>query len=344
MFLFTHVIITIASFLSLLIIIPYVRLIALQYDIIDVPRGPLKTHALPTPYLGGLAIYLGFLPAFVATVYCDINLIFFVAGLTVLFLTGLIDDKYVISPLQKIIGQLFACFLFLKAKLCFTAFTFIPLFPSLSFYFSLKQLDFFAAMISLFWILVIVNAANLVDIMDGLLTVMSFGITLFLIILCFLKQDFAYLFLLFNFLGMLVAFFLYNKPKATIFLGDAGSLLIGGFLSTFPFLGFGWQNTAHVVDFFVPFFFYALLLNEIVSLIIIRTSKRIPFYYGSPHHFICYFKKAGWSLKKILTVTFCAINILGVTGLFVAFLVKNNILLLFSLATELIFWNLIIFL
>ncbi len=344
MFLFTHVIITIASFLSLLIIIPYVRLIALQYDIIDVPRGPLKTHALPTPYLGGLAIYLGFLPAFVATVYCDINLIFFVAGLTVLFLTGLIDDKYVISPLQKIIGQLFACFLFLKAKLCFTAFTFIPLFPSLSFYFSLKQLDFFAAMISLFWILVIVNAANLVDIMDGLLTVMSFGITLFLIILCFLKQDFAYLFLLFNFLGMLVAFFLYNKPKATIFLGDAGSLLIGGVLSTFPFLGSGWQNAEHLIDFFVPFFFYALFLNEIVSLIIIRTSKRIPFYHGSPHHFICYFKKAGWSLKKILTVTFCAINILGVTGLFVAFLVKNNILLLFSLATELLFWNLIIFL
>lgn len=113
-------------------------------------------------------------------------------------------------------------------------------------------------------------------------------------------------------MGALIAFFWYNRPPAKIYLGDAGSLFIGGFLATIPFL-FNWGLYNNCYGFLTPAIILAIPLLEVTFLVIIRSYKGIPFYQGSPDHFCLYLKMNGWSIWEILlyvlTVSLVLFNI-----------------------------------
>jgi UDP-GlcNAc:undecaprenyl-phosphate GlcNAc-1-phosphate transferase len=144
----------------------------------------------------------------------------------------------------------------------------------------------------------IINAFNLVDVMDGLSTTIAASATItFLSIAWYFDQPLLIL-LLCSFLGPLLAFFCYNKPVAVMYLGDAGSLFVGGFLSAIPFL-FKWGEY-NQYGYLVPLIVLAIPSLEITGLIIIRTYKHIPFYQGSPDHFSLYLKRQGWRVWDIL--------------------------------------------
>lgn len=166
--------------------------------------------------------------------------------------------------------------------------------------------------LSVVWILTIINAYNLVDVMDGLATVLAIGATFsFCCIAAAGAAHFDVLILLLAFLGPLCAFFMYNKPPAAMYLGDTGSLFIGGFLSCVPFL-FNW-NLHNPYGLFAPIIILAVPLLEVGMLILIRTYKGIPFYQGSPHHFSMYLQKKGFSKWQIVRHMF-AINLLLLLG------------------------------
>src|SRR3989338_8864859 len=93
-------------------LIPLLRYIAFKTGTLDIPNGELKKHEEPTPYLGGVGVFLGcmvsafyFLPSGIASP-------FFFLGLSFLMLVGLIDDIYAITPFKKFLGQCVACFCF----------------------------------------------------------------------------------------------------------------------------------------------------------------------------------------------------------------------------------------
>lgn len=151
---------------------------------------------------------------------------------------------------------------------------------------------------SLLWIATIINAFNLVDVMDGLASLLAICATLSFGIIAAVTGQYTILYLLAPFVGALCAFFWYNKPKARIYLGDTGSLVIGGFLSVIPFL-FNW-GLYSPYGFVVPFILLAIPLLEVGTLIIVRTYKGIPFYRGSPDHFSIYLQQKGWSKNTIL--------------------------------------------
>jgi UDP-GlcNAc:undecaprenyl-phosphate GlcNAc-1-phosphate transferase len=121
--------------------------------------------------------------------------------------------------------------------------------------------------------------------------------------------------LLASFLGPLCAFFIYNRPPARIYLGDAGSLFIGGFLGTVPFL-FDW-GTYNWYGYLTPIIILGIPLLECVSLIVIRSYKGIPFYQGSPDHFSCYLINNGWYKTSVLWyVSLLSIFLGGISLLF----------------------------
>ena len=97
-------------------------------------------------------------------------------------------------------------------------------------------------------------------------------------------------------------FLYFNKTPAKIYLGDAGSLLIGGLLATIPFM-IPW-GTYTIFGFLTPVIILGVPLVEVASLIIIRTYKKIPFYFGSPDHFAHYLFDQGWT-KNI----FCSLSL-----------------------------------
>jgi UDP-GlcNAc:undecaprenyl-phosphate GlcNAc-1-phosphate transferase len=283
------------SFLITFLLVPFLCKIAIKLNVVDSPDGKIKLHEKTTPYLGGVAVFFGFTVALALTLPYNSNLFLFFIGSTLALLVGLIDDLVVLTPRQKFCGQVIAASCFLKAG------------------FYVKEIffyNFWNVPLSLFWIILIMNAFNLVDVMDGLATLLAIGAaSSFLVIALYIGQH-AVATLLTALLGALAAFFWYNKPTAKIYLGDAGSLFIGSVLATVPFL-FKW-GIYTPYGYFTPFIVLALPLLEVTTLIVIRTYKKIPFYKGSPDHFCLYLQAKGWSASSILVYIFCLNIILGI--------------------------------
>jgi len=292
-----------ALVISLLVtfyLVPFCIAIAKRLQFIDEPDGKIKKHKQATPYMGGIAVYVGFLTAFCLTFPFENNMLLFFAGSTLLLFIGLIDDLVVLKPYQKFFGQILATICFLKAGFYLKA----------QFFSNCWNIP-----ISAFWMLLVMNAFNLVDVMDGLATVLAIcATTSFLVIAIYFDNE-ATALLLSSFLGPLLAFLWYNKPTAKIYLGDAGSLFIGGFLAIVPFL-FNW-GTYTLSGYLTPLVILAIPLLEVSTLILIRSYKGIPFYMGSPDHFSIYLQQRGWSKEGILGYVVLLSTILfGVSFLF----------------------------
>lgn len=303
------------SFILTVYIIPVIRKLAFKFNILDIPNGSIKVHKEPVPYLGGLGIYLGLIFTLALVLPFENKILLFILGSTMLLFVGLIDDLVVMTPVQKFFGQIISAFCFLKGGF----------FIKQGFF----QNNFWSIPISFLWILTIINAFNLIDIMDGLATTVACCCTISFIFIAWYLGNTLVLTLLFAFLGSLLGFLVYNKPEAKIYMGDAGALFIGGFLAVVPFL-LDW-GVYNQYGFLTPVVILAIPLIEVGTLIIIRTYKKIPFYNGSPDHFAIYLRKKGWSKVKVLIYT-CFMSILLFIVAFLFFLNKINIIGFIGLA------------
>jgi UDP-GlcNAc:undecaprenyl-phosphate/decaprenyl-phosphate GlcNAc-1-phosphate transferase len=308
-------------------LVPHVCSVAQKLHIMDVPDGNIKKHKQATPYLGGVAVYLGFTGTLFFFLPVESYLLFLLFGLTILLFLGLIDDLWQISPGQKWIGQMIAAASFLGAG------------------FSLKESFLSSAanlILSFLWIMAVDNAFNLVDVMDGLATLLAISATLSFLVFAYFFKLSQIIILLSTFLGALVAFFYYNKPSAKIYLGDAGALFIGGFLAVVPFY-FNWGYHGGEYGFLVPVIVLAVPLMEVTSLIVIRTYKGIPFYHGSPDHYCLYLQGKGWTVKEILLFSSFMSFVLFIFAYLVAFDVfPLSYIVLLSLVS-LVLWHFLIF-
>ncbi|MFH1461948.1 MAG: MraY family glycosyltransferase [bacterium] len=307
-------------------IMPLLIKIALKFNILDLPDGRIKKHKLPTPYLGGFALYIPFITTLAIAYPFQNQILWLLLGCTLLLFVGFIDDLKVMTPIQKLAGQIVAVICFLKGG------------------YSLKT-DFFSngfnILFSAFGMLSIINAFNLIDVMDGLVTIVSIFSTLSFLIIAFLFKQYYLTILLLAFLAPLLVFFFYNKPPAKIYLGDAGALFIGGFFAALPQL-FNWSSQ-HYIAYYVPVIILAIPLLELFFLVIIRTLKGIPFYRGSPHHFAIYLKNKGWPISKILyLISFLCLILAIVSFLFLFQFISLFTTFLLGLVF-IIFWIFIIF-
>lgn len=271
------------SFSVTFYLVPLLASFAHKLGVLDKPDGILKKHEQATPYLGGLAIYIGFITSLALTYPFENKFFLFLVGSTLLLFVGLIDDIIVLKPNQKFFGQIIAAFCFLKAGFYIkeSFFSYIP-----------------NVLISFFWILSVINAFNLVDVMDGLATTLAIMATLSFILCAIIFGQYSITLFLVAFLGALCAFFWFNKPKAKIYLGDSGSLFIGGLIATVPFM-LPWSNN-NLMGYFAPIIILLIPILEIGTLVLIRTYKGIPFYKGSPDHFSIFLQRHGWSKIEIL--------------------------------------------
>lgn len=282
--------------------VPFCACMAHRFNLLDVPDGVIKLHKTATPYLGGIAVFFGtLLPCLLIIPFRNDVLCVF-AGLMILLIVGLIDDLKILAPAQKMFGQFVAVCFFLHAGL-YVHLTMCP-YP-------------IAIVISGFWMLTVINAFNLVDVMDGLASILAFCASCGFLILSICLQQVLLGFVFAAFMGSLIGFLYYNKPQAKIYLGDAGSLFIGGMLAVLPF-GLNLGKYTHA-GYLAPMFFMSIALLELVSLMVIRTYKKIPFYKGSPHHFSMFFQSYGWSKFKILTYCILCMTLANAVGLALVF-------------------------
>jgi UDP-GlcNAc:undecaprenyl-phosphate/decaprenyl-phosphate GlcNAc-1-phosphate transferase len=281
------------SWLVALYLGPILIAVACKLNILDIPDSKLKVHKAPTPYLGGLVVYLATLISLIFFFPFQNASLFFILGSTLLLLVGLIDDVLPLKPYQKFFGQFIAAICFLKGGFYLKE----------TFFFSQQHpaLYYFWVIVSLFWMLSIINAFNLVDVMDGLAATIAFMAAFSFLVIALIVNEIPAAILCAIFMGALAGFLRYNLPPAKMYLGDAGSLFIGGVMAIIPFMihwgTFSWYG------YLAPPFLLGIVAIEIVTLIIIRRFKGIPFYNGSPHHFCHFLKSHGWSTRSILLYT-----------------------------------------
>jgi UDP-GlcNAc:undecaprenyl-phosphate GlcNAc-1-phosphate transferase len=281
---------SIVSFLIALYLGPILMSVAVKLDFLDKPDGNLKKHAASVPYLGGLVVYLSMLISLIFFFPFKSASIFFILGLTLLLLLGLIDDVMPLKPSQKFFGQLIATICFIKGgfflKEVFLSSQSNPIMYGIW------------MVISVFWILSVINAFNLVDVMDGLASTIAFMASFSFLVVACIVQAWPASIVLAAFMGALAGFLRYNAPPAQMYLGDAGSLFIGGVMAIVPFM-IPWGNFSWY-GYLAPPLILGIVLIEGVTLITIRSFLRIPFYAGSPHHFCHFLKSRGWSVRMIL--------------------------------------------
>ena len=209
-----------------LFLTPLVRHIAVKYHYVATPRAD-RWHKKTTGLFGGVSIFLSIMAAwFIASAvfYPFQNyiqpLLPVALGGTAMFLMGLLDDISEINPQYKLIGQVVAA----------------SVLVIFGFQFSWFESKTANLLISIFWIVGITNAFNLLDNMDGLSAGIAFisGIFLFLwltVIPGSSSLAAPVLLMLAAYIGSLLGFLFYNFNPASIFMGDAGSLFIGFMLA-----------------------------------------------------------------------------------------------------------------
>ena len=205
------------AFGAVAMLMPAVLRLSSVLGAIDRPDGVRKLHLRPTARLGGLAPFAVFFAVSAAVLpITDGHVCALLCGGTVLFAAGLCDDVHPLPPTVKLILQAAAsvcALLWLPLPTALTLGTFaLPLTPALSF------------ALCLFLCLSLINAVNFIDGVDAQAAgVLSVG----LVALSFLYGEGSGRALCLLLTVCLLAFLLYNRPPAIVFMGDGGSQFFG---------------------------------------------------------------------------------------------------------------------
>lgn len=276
---------------------PLMRRAALQFGIVDRPDGALKTQSEPVAYLGGLAVFLAFLITLGVTFeFGPVVLGILLAG-TLVLLVGLIDDLGVLSPWEKLVGQSLAIAVLLKSGV-YVKLIFLPWTIDLS--------------ISILWLLTITNALNIIDVMDGLASGVAAIAALFLAAAAILNDEPMVAVMASALAGSLVGFLRYNSTPARIYLGDAGSLFVGLTLAALAMNGgYTRSNWAAMMT---PVVIFGVPLFDLAFVAVVRWRRGLSPFRGSPDHFALRLRRAGFSVRQVVGMTYATGLALGLAG------------------------------
>ncbi|HEX8887747.1 MAG TPA: hypothetical protein VF779_01135 [Pyrinomonadaceae bacterium] len=216
-----------ASFVLALILTPVVRAFARRYGVVARPKTD-RWHKKPTAMLGGIGIFLAvtsviifyllFVPARPDEIANHDRAYLWVvlSASAFLFFVGLADDLLNAKPYQKLIGQVMGA-----AFIIYYGLT-LPWTGSLA----------VNMVITIFWLIGITNAVNLLDNMDGLAAGIAAISSIFLAVNFLFSAQPTEALVLVVFAAALIGFLVYNSNPASIFMGDCGSMFIGFFLAS----------------------------------------------------------------------------------------------------------------
>jgi UDP-GlcNAc:undecaprenyl-phosphate GlcNAc-1-phosphate transferase len=253
-------------FLVTLLATPVAARAAVRLGFVDLP-APHKTHVDPTPYLGGAALAAGLGVVGVVAVGGSVQIATILVAAIAIAVLGLVDDARGLQP---------------PIKLGVEAAAAIALYVTGSGggVFGIPALDL---PLTIVWVVVVTNALNLLDNMDGLapgVAAMSalafFGISAY-------EMHFLVGSLAAALAGASLGFLPHNFPPARVFLGDAGSLLVGFLLAAIG-LNLDLIGQSGVIRVAVPLLALAVPLFDTTLVVIARFRDRRPVFRGGTDH------------------------------------------------------------
>ena len=285
---------------------PPVKKLAYRIGAIDVPKDGRRMHKRPTPRLGGLAIFGGFLIAAVLTGQLTPQRLWILAGAAVIVVLGIFDDRNALSAKFKFVIQILAAAIpVVFGDLRIAMFT-NPFLFSDSLYWNLGALSI---PITILWIVAITNAVNLIDGLDGLAVGVSSIASMTMLAVALFIGETEIAVILAALAGACVGFMPYNLNPASIFMGDTGSTFLGYMLATLSIQGL--FKVYALISFAVPFLILGLPIFDTAFAIVRRVlSGRSPLApdRGHVHHRLI---DMGFNQKQAVAILYVISVVLG---------------------------------
>jgi UDP-GlcNAc:undecaprenyl-phosphate GlcNAc-1-phosphate transferase len=282
-----------------LVLTPVMRRAALQIGLVDKPDGKLKTHENVTPYLGGLAVYLAFL--FTLGVFADFaspEVLGLLLSGSIMLIVGLIDDFGALTPVQKLLGQTLAALVLVRSG-TYIKLTFLPWYVAIP--------------LTVFWVLAVSNAVNIIDILDGLASGVAVVAALLVAAANMMADRPAQAFFSVVLAGSTLGFLRHNFHPARIYLGDTGSLFIGFMLASLS-LNAGYTRMNHLA-LLTPILILGVPLFDLAFVMWTRWRKGIPVMKGSPDHFALRLRRCKLSIRETAVTAYIIAALFGGVGL-----------------------------
>jgi UDP-GlcNAc:undecaprenyl-phosphate GlcNAc-1-phosphate transferase len=282
-----------------LLFTPIIRIIALKNNLISYPRAD-RWHKKPTAILGGLAIYFSAVISIFLLNIQNKNIWGLFLGGTILFVVGLVDDKFHLAPYTKLFMQILAG--------CVAIFSGIVL--------GLPVHNFLAIPLTLLWIVGVTNSFNLLDNIDGLAAGIAAisALMLFFSSLIFSSSPLVIYGLILS--GAVLGFLPYNFNPAKIFMGDSGSMFLGYSLAVISISG----TTRHISNLFITLLVPVLILSvpifDTIFVMILRTIQGRKIFEGGKDHTSHQLVTLGLSQRKTVLLLYFVSIVFGSIAFF----------------------------
>ncbi|UMZ75083.1 MraY family glycosyltransferase [Natranaerofaba carboxydovora] len=268
---------------------PLVKYLSFKVGAVDEP-SERKVHKKIMPRLGGVAIFLAFIISLLIYLPFDelISLMGLIMGGLVILFVGIIDDIYNIRPIYKLLGQIIAA-------LIFVAFGSQVIYLSAPFE-GLIYLGVLSIPVTIFWLVGVSNAVNLIDGLDGLASGVT-GIALFIFALVALKTGQPLIALVsLALLGGVIGFFPHNFHPAKIFLGDCGALFLGFVVAGISVMGL--LKSVTLITFMIPVLILGVPIFDTCFAIVRRFKCHKPIFQADGDHLHHRLLRLGLSHKQ----------------------------------------------
>jgi len=311
------------AFVFTCIIMPIAMEAGLRFGIVDAPDEARKQHTGVTPLTGGLAIFIGFCATILLNFHFSLQMKAILSSGALIFVTGLIDDRYGLSAKVRLAIQLVATAILIYFGV---RVTFVP--PELGGV-------YVECVITALWIVGITNSMNFIDGMDGLAGGTGIIYAFFFAAVAGLTGQWYMLFLAAAIAGACAGFFPYNfrrtKP-ALVFLGDSGATFVGFMFASFAILG-EWGDS--IIDILVPVLIMSVLIFDmtLTTFVRITTGEVRTFgqwiHYTGRDHFHHRLMSLGVTEKQAAMIFFAVSICFGIESLTLLFSnLSNSILIL----------------
>lgn len=302
----------ISSIIGSLIIAPLLLHLSKKYPLAIAKPGGRKIHNQPIPQLGGVIIYFSFLISFLLFAPKSEKLLALMLGLTFIFIVGFVDDLKELSAKLKLFLQIIAATFIVLVGIKIQYVT-NPA-GGIGSMFYLAQAG---AIITIIWIVVITNAINLIDGLDGLCTGTTLiACSLFLALAYWERPTQAYIVILLGaVMGALIGFLPYNFFPAKIFLGDSGAYFLGFFLATISILGA--FKSVFALSIFFPILVLGVPLFDTFFSIFRRLKKGTTPFTADKEHLHHRLMDAGLSHKQTVIFIYLLNSLLGLIALLI---------------------------
>jgi UDP-GlcNAc:undecaprenyl-phosphate GlcNAc-1-phosphate transferase len=277
---------------------PLIRQIALSYNLVARPKAD-RWHKSPTALLGGIAIFAAFLIPCLIYQGLSRPALGILIGAGILFFWGLYDDIFRVSPQLKLLGQIIAA--------CIAVFSGVK--------FNFTPLSTFNSVITIFWIVAVTNAFNLIDNIDGLACGVAFIASFFLFLSSLLRSDPAISLLAVILSGAALGFLPYNFNPAKIFMGDAGSMFLGFILAAISILSSAQHATNLLATLAVPVLILAVPIFDTALVSFMRNVYGRSLFQGGKDHTSHRLVSLGLSERKTVLLLYLLSGLFGLIAL-----------------------------